>query len=513
MLTTFPDQKPVYREAYLRRFAEENDAGEAAVRFETLDGTAYALVNLAWGVTVVAVKNGDGDYARARDLDLPTYSRVLREALADKVEREVRTALLDYAYEKTVTERIDPEAVREEAVRLCLPHATGPNATLHQIISILERCAPPKVTYLLDSPEWTDIERPENTLKFNAGQCEAHAVLVASLCASVSIPAAVVIVDSKPLRIGHALNYVCVGKGDDPDRLRATIVSCYRERGYQTPEWPEFLITDREKRIWAVADTTGSPFLGYCKGLVQMGFMEYVTGKEGKTEGRWTAPTKIFSKYDVGGWVESYLYRRDEPARAPSPKPTPRWWTRLLAAYISFFRSLTIPPVFLGQLLIALTLFGLVFAGFWIATELSIANAIRRPPLPSAAASPQSAPNGWKSGLNDVDLNAFSPVLPPGPTKRSAFNEIVAALNANANGVTCYLSNDGAVAVRLLQRDGVVQDSTVRRSRPGVREPRFVSVGKIVIAVSADDGMPLPTVPCPTLRFDETTTPRSATPR
>ena len=502
MLTTFPDQKPVYRDAYLRRFSEENDAGEAAVRFETLDGTAYALVNLAWGVTVIAVKNADGDYARAREIDLPTYSRILREALAEKVDREVQTALLDSAYERTITERVDPEAVREEAVRLCLPHATGPNATLHQIISILERCTPPKVAYLLDSPEWTDIQRPEDTLKYNAGQCEAHAVLVASLCASVSIPAAVVIVDSKALRIGHALNYVCVGKGDDIDRLRATIAGCYRERGYQTPEWPEFLITDHEKRIWAVADTTGSPFLGHCKGLVQMGFMEYVTGREGKTEGRWIAPTKTFSKYNVGSWIESYLYNREVPARASSPKSTPRWRTRLRASYIEFGRSLGAPPAFFGQFLIFAALIGIALAGFMIATNLELANRFG-PATPSASAqiSP-SAPNGWQSGLADIDPSAFSPVLPPGPTKRSFLDDLSAAMSTTANGATCYRSRDGAVAVRLVQRDGVVQDSTVRRSRPGAREPRFVWVGKVIIVVNDDDGLPLPTVPCPTLRFE-----------
>jgi len=171
---------------------------------------------------------------------------------------------MDYA------EKAD-SAVRTEAVSIAAPFADRKNCAWHQAAAIFDHVYA-NIKYVPDPRGNEYVASPAETLKCGGGDCDDHAVLLASLCEAIGVRTRVVTCTSP--EGGHALCQIDFGK-QDPTEVADTIRNYYREHQDRVPT-----LLDRfryeygdDAAMWLFCDTAMGHHFGDTQALVDDGFI------------------------------------------------------------------------------------------------------------------------------------------------------------------------------------------------------------------------------------------------
>lgn len=186
-------------------------------------------------------------------------------------------------------EYIDPFSVRNLAIQLILPFADQYGGWNYYQAAALFDYVKENIKYVYDPIGFEYIANPAETVNVGAGDCEGQAILLASLCVSVGIPARLVYC-SKP-GSAHLLCQIDFGFSHMPD------VSYYLKKYYlsnklkMTPDGFNFQ-WDTAGRQWLMADTTICRYLGDIQPLVNNGYIAW-----GKDRTGWSWLSEIYLYY------------------------------------------------------------------------------------------------------------------------------------------------------------------------------------------------------------------------
>ncbi|NMB89001.1 MAG: hypothetical protein GYA17_11625 [Chloroflexi bacterium] len=187
---------------------------------------------------------------------------------------------------------IDPISVRALTVKIVAPYANQNAWNWHQPAAIYDYLKQ-NVKYVMDPAEHNYISPPLETLQTGGGDCEDQAILFASMCAAVRIPARLVICCSTDEK-WHCLAQVNFGKVQNAQTIRDNLKSFYRYRASgKVFAWE----TDDNGNYWVFAD------LAMC---------QYFGDKDNLVKGRY-----LSSSSNPGGaqWLKKvrYLYLSSQP--------------------------------------------------------------------------------------------------------------------------------------------------------------------------------------------------------
>lgn len=171
---------------------------------------------------------------------------------------------------------VDPDSVRNIAVKVVSPHAGGERERMLQAAALFEYVKS-RVNYVndpivMDGQRKKDIDylaSPAQTLEIGGGDCDDQALLMASLLSAVGIENRILFVDS-PENGAHLLTEFAVDASLASEV--AEVLDSFYEDNDRVPgdrSYLPFVIGDR---VWLMADTTRD-YVGDFSSLVDQGFI------------------------------------------------------------------------------------------------------------------------------------------------------------------------------------------------------------------------------------------------
>ena len=172
---------------------------------------------------------------------------------------------------KEVAEYFDPQSVRTETiaiVRELLPNVKSLNQTWDlSFVDAIMKYVQKNISYISDPVGDDYWAPPKDTLLARAGDCDDQALLVASMCLAVGIPARVRIVLDSNGQQGHAFAEVLAGTTDSrlvnqyETPLAEPNINSYLDR-LQSNYRADFVWMEEKTQLWLVADTIFCRFTG-----------------------------------------------------------------------------------------------------------------------------------------------------------------------------------------------------------------------------------------------------------
>jgi hypothetical protein len=212
---------------------------------------------------------------------------------------------------------IDPLGVRNTALRIVRPLAPEDGDwSLPQALALFDHVAAMK--YVPDPLGIDDfVQSPVETLQHRAGNCEALALALCSLCRSVGIPTRMMGLSDGSADGGHLLAQLFIGRydlDDLPDDLDDCCAPRWMRELYDDDEVLDNMYFETEHgNQWLFFDPVIGEFAGDVEGLVDEGLMWY-------------------SGRNSLGW-EDAVYFSDGSASCPilstSTVPLPVWLERV----------------------------------------------------------------------------------------------------------------------------------------------------------------------------------------
>jgi len=163
---------------------------------------------------------------------------------------------------------INPTSVRERAVTIVAPYAGPGRWNWHQPAAIFD-WVNENVAYVPDPIDSEYVSGPDETLRTRGGDCEDLAILIASLCEAVGIPARLVSADLPGA--GHMLAEVRIGKYPLCD-VQEDLAYYFRATG-QGHGGALYADSDGEGALWVIADAAMANHFGDIGGLGRQGYI------------------------------------------------------------------------------------------------------------------------------------------------------------------------------------------------------------------------------------------------
>jgi len=191
---------------------------------------------------------------------------------------------------------IDPDSVRQLALSIVSPYIGEGRWNWHQPAAIYD-WVQHNIQYVPDPRGRNYSALPQETLEGGGGDCEDHAILIASLCEAVGIPARIILC-FRPEN-GHAFCQVRIGKHSQ----RAVADNVRQYYGSQSGGLTRSIAcdVDRTGAIWLPSDTAACRYFGDNSGLESLG---YLVRKNGSSDLAWLEPIEIVQLDVPGGFRE-----------------------------------------------------------------------------------------------------------------------------------------------------------------------------------------------------------------
>jgi transglutaminase-like putative cysteine protease len=181
---------------------------------------------------------------------------------------------------------VDPLSVRPHAVRTVMPFANGQPWNWHQAAAIFDYVES-NVGYVPDPRGHDYVAPPLETLECGGGDCDCHAVLVASLCEAVGMTTRLVRCRSEI--DGHELCQIDFGQADTWV-MTEDLSTYHANQGIDTSA-EYWFDEDEHGSKWVFADTSACRYLGDARALFELGYLEMHSDQ---ARWRWRWPVDLY---------------------------------------------------------------------------------------------------------------------------------------------------------------------------------------------------------------------------